>query len=147
MLNPFYATDLFLYPLKISGGIERDQWHEMDYADNYPPRNKMLQMFQKTLQILNYTPYLPVDLLIDLIWISAHINYIPWIILTTYMLQHLPSHNNLISNSFPLQFLQEYQKWLLIACINGAISLLCFCLILLLLEILNEPKKLRLRQW
>ena len=37
-LNPFHATDLFRYPLKtsenkgflmFSGGIERDQWHEM----------------------------------------------------------------------------------------------------------------------
>ena len=35
--NPFHATDLFWYPLKtwklenmFSGGIKRDQWHEMD---------------------------------------------------------------------------------------------------------------------
>ena len=37
-INPFYATDLFLYPLKtsenqrFSWGIKRDQWHEMDYS-------------------------------------------------------------------------------------------------------------------
>ena len=41
-INPFYATGLFLYTLIVlrhqktrgfltfSGGIERDQWHEMD---------------------------------------------------------------------------------------------------------------------
>ena len=38
MFNPFHATDLFRYPLEtsenqnflmFSGGIERDQWHEM----------------------------------------------------------------------------------------------------------------------
>ena len=34
VINSFHATGLFLYPLKtsgflmISGGIERDQWHE-----------------------------------------------------------------------------------------------------------------------
>ena len=29
-INPFHATDTFRYPLKMfSGGIERDQWHEM----------------------------------------------------------------------------------------------------------------------
>ena len=38
-VNPFHATDLFLYPMKksenlcvffmFSGDIERDQWHEM----------------------------------------------------------------------------------------------------------------------
>ena len=37
-LNPFHASGLFLYPLKtrgflmFSGGIERDQWHEMCYG-------------------------------------------------------------------------------------------------------------------
>ena len=40
IINPFHATGLFLYPLKtsenvkflmFSGGIERDQWHKMDY--------------------------------------------------------------------------------------------------------------------
>ena len=39
LINPFDATDLFLYPLKrqktrsflmFSGGIERDQWYDMD---------------------------------------------------------------------------------------------------------------------
>ena len=30
--NLFHAVDLFLCPLSISsGGIERDQWHEIDY--------------------------------------------------------------------------------------------------------------------
>ena len=38
LINPFHDTDLFWYPLKtsenpcfpvFSGGIERDQWHEM----------------------------------------------------------------------------------------------------------------------
>ena len=47
MLNLFYATDLFLYPLKISGGIERDQWHEMDYADNYPLEIKYYKCSRK----------------------------------------------------------------------------------------------------
>ena len=33
-VNLFYTTGLFLYPLKtsgflFSGGVERDQWHEM----------------------------------------------------------------------------------------------------------------------
>ena len=27
LLNPFHAIGLFLYLLKTSGGIERDQWH------------------------------------------------------------------------------------------------------------------------
>ena len=27
--NQFHATGLFGYPLETSGGIERDQWHEM----------------------------------------------------------------------------------------------------------------------
>ena len=28
--NPFHATVIFWYPLKMfSGGIKRDQWHEM----------------------------------------------------------------------------------------------------------------------
>ena len=30
IIDPFHATGLFLYPLKTSGGIERDQWHEID---------------------------------------------------------------------------------------------------------------------
>ena len=40
-LNPFHATGLFLYPLKISenlwlsGGIKRDQWHEMSSWVNH----------------------------------------------------------------------------------------------------------------
>ena len=29
LINPFHATGLFRYPLMFSGGIERDQWHEM----------------------------------------------------------------------------------------------------------------------
>ena len=29
IIDPFHATGLFLYPLKTSGGIERDQWHEI----------------------------------------------------------------------------------------------------------------------
>lgn len=34
--NPFYSTDLYLYPKKtssfkmFSGGTKRDQWHEID---------------------------------------------------------------------------------------------------------------------
>ena len=27
---PFHAPGIFLYPLKTSGVIERDQWHEID---------------------------------------------------------------------------------------------------------------------
>ena len=38
-INPFYTTGLFLCPLKtsenlrviFSGGIERDQWYDIDY--------------------------------------------------------------------------------------------------------------------
>ena len=52
-----------------------------------------------------------------------------------------PSHKNFISNSLPLHFLEEYQKWFLTAGIYGTISLFCFCLILLLLEILINGKK------
>ena len=29
MINLFHTTDLFLYPLMFSGGIERGQWHDM----------------------------------------------------------------------------------------------------------------------
>ena len=29
LVDPFHATDLFLYSLMLSGGTERDKWHEM----------------------------------------------------------------------------------------------------------------------
>ena len=29
LVDPFHATGLFLYSLMLSGGTERDKWHEM----------------------------------------------------------------------------------------------------------------------
>ena len=62
IFNPFYATDLFPYPLEtdISGGIERDRWYEM--ADQWieyltvPYRSKMGSAYfmAENVAYLNY---------------------------------------------------------------------------------------------
>ena len=43
LVNPFHITSLFLSFLMFSGGIERDQWHEMGH-DQYSQLSETIQI-------------------------------------------------------------------------------------------------------